>query len=294
MAARAGLDTMAISDHDTLLSAEYCYRHPVQDGVRLIPATELTGYDYERKHRVHLLCYWPQDCPELRAHCDTMRRRRNECCLQSARELEALYPQFRTEQALEYAKDSGVLFKSGIMQALHELGLADSIYGEVYHYLFGWEPRGIVLHSPEYPPVEEVIATARAAKAVLVFAHPTVYKSMPLVRQLVAEGKLDGIEIDHPRNSEADKAECRALCEQYGLIVTGGTDFHGSNTAHPHRWAPAPPRTTRSHGSTRWQSSIRNSPLSLAALRASRQLPRTRGSQVYRRQTRQTACKAKP
>ena len=194
MAARAGLDTMAISDHDTLLSAEYCYRHPVQDGVRLIPATELTGYDYERKHRVHLLCYWPQDCPELRAHCDTMRRRRNECCLQSARELEALYPQFRTEQALEYAKDSGVLFKSGIMQALHELGLADSIYGEVYHYLFGWEPRGIVLHSPEYPPVEEVIATARAAKAVLVFAHPTVYKSMPLVRQLVAEGKLDGIE----------------------------------------------------------------------------------------------------
>ena len=53
-------------------------------------------------------------------------------------------------------------------------------------------------------------------------------------RQLVAEGKLDGIEIDHPRNSEADKAECRELCRRHGLIVTGGTDFHGSNTAHPH------------------------------------------------------------
>ena len=45
MAARAGLDTMAISDHDTLLSVNYCYEHPVQDGVRLLPATELTGYD---------------------------------------------------------------------------------------------------------------------------------------------------------------------------------------------------------------------------------------------------------
>ena len=78
-----------------------------------------------------------------------------------------------------------------------------------------------------------MIATARAAKAVLVFAHPTVYKSMPLVRELAAAGMLDGIEVDHPRNSEADKAECRALCEQYGLIMTGGTDFHGSNTAHP-------------------------------------------------------------
>ena len=233
MAARAGLSAMAISDHDTFLSAAYCYAHPVEEGVRLIPAAELTGYDYQRRHRVHLLCYWPQDCPALRAHCDTMRRRRNECCLQSARELEALYPQFRTEQALEYTRDSGVLFKSGIMQALHELGLADGIYGETYRRLFGWEPRGIVLHSPTYPSVEEVIATARAAKAVLVFAHPTVYKSMPLVRELAAAGMLDGIEVDHPRNSEADKAECRALCEQYGLIMTGGTDFHGSNTAHP-------------------------------------------------------------
>lgn len=234
MAARAGLSALALSDHDTFLSAAYCYAHPEQEGVKLIPAVELTGYDYERQHRVHLLCYWPQDCPELRAHCDTMRRRRNECCLQSARELEGMYPQFRTEQALEYAQDSGVLYKSGIMQALHELGLCDSVYGEVYHYLFGWNPRGVVLHSPEYPTVDEVLDIARAAKGVVVFAHPTVYKSMPLVRQLAAEGRIDGIEIDHPRNSEEDKAECRALCARYNLIVTGGTDFHGANSAHPH------------------------------------------------------------
>ena len=124
MAARAGLDTMAISDHDTLLSVNYCYEHPVQDGVRLLPATELTGYDHEHKHRVHLLCYFPDpESRELKEHCDILRQRRNECGLQSAKEIEALYPQFRTEQALEYAKDSGVLFKSGIMEALHQLGL---------------------------------------------------------------------------------------------------------------------------------------------------------------------------
>ena len=86
----------------------------------------------------------PDDCAALQEHCETMARRRNECCLQSAREIEQIYPQFRTEQALEYAKDSGVLFKSGIMQALCELGLAEGIYGEEYHRLFGWEPRGIV------------------------------------------------------------------------------------------------------------------------------------------------------
>ena len=118
-AARLGLSALALSDHDTTLSAQYAYDHPVQDGVRLIPAAELTGYDFERSHRVHLLTFWPDlDCPALRRHCDIMRQRRNECALQSCREIEALYSQFRTEQALEYAQDSGVLFKSGIMQAL--------------------------------------------------------------------------------------------------------------------------------------------------------------------------------
>ena len=89
--------------------------------------------------------------------------------------------------------------------------------------------RGRVLHSPEYIPVREVLATARAAGAVVVFAHPTVYKSMPLLRELVREGMVDGIEIDHPSNSPEDKAECAALCGQYHLIHTGGTDFHGAN-----------------------------------------------------------------
>ena len=91
-----------------------------------------------------------------------------------------------------------------------------------------------MLHSPEYLPVRDVLATARASGAVVVFAHPTVYKSMPLVRELVKEGMIDGIEVEHPRNSPEDKAECAALCAQYGLIHTGGTDFHGANHAHPH------------------------------------------------------------
>ena len=153
IAARTGLHAIALSDHDTLLSAQYAYAHTGQDGVELIPAVELTGYDFERQHRVHLLCYYPDvDCPALREHCAIMKERRNACALQSAKELEQLYPQFTTDLAWETTKASGVLFKSGLMQALELLGLTDgSIYGETYHKLFGWNPRGIVLHSPELP-----------------------------------------------------------------------------------------------------------------------------------------------
>ena len=197
IAARTGLHAIALSDHDTLLSAQYAYAHTGQDEVELIPAVELTGYDFERQHRVHLLCYYPDvDCPALREHCAIMKARRNACALQSAKELEQLYPQFTTDLAWETTKASGVLFKSGLMQALELLGLTDgSIYGETYHKLFGWNPRGIVLHSPEYLPVRQVLATAKASGGAVVFAHPTVYKSMPLLRELAAEGAVDGIEV---------------------------------------------------------------------------------------------------
>ena len=185
MAARLGLSALALSDHDTTLSAQYAYDHPVQDGVRLIPAAELTGYDFERSHRVHLLTFWPDlDCPALRRHCDIMRQRRNECALQSCREIEALYPQFRTEQALEYAQDSGVLFKSGIMQALQQLGLCDGIYTGLYHECSAGSRGASASTPPTYPPVREVLATAKPLGPWWCFAHPTVYKSMPLLREL--------------------------------------------------------------------------------------------------------------
>ena len=146
-----------------------------------------------------------------------------------------MYPQFTEEFVWETAAESGVIYKSGIMQVLGELGLSDgSIYGETYHKLFGWNPRGIVLHSPEYLPVREVLATAKASGGAVVFAHPTVYKSMPLVRELAAEGAIDGIEVDHPSNSPEDRAECVQLCREYGLVPTAGTDFHGRNHKVPH------------------------------------------------------------
>ena len=146
-----------------------------------------------------------------------------------------MYPQFTTQQALEYAQDSGVLYKSGIMRALYEIGLADTIYGELYKELFNLRPyRGKVIHTPKYEPVDHVLELVRACRGVVIFAHPSVYHSMPLVRQLAEQGRIDGVEIEHPRNTPEDKEELRQLARDYDLIVTGGTDYHGSNSKRPH------------------------------------------------------------
>ena len=58
--------------------------------------------------------------------------------------------------------------------------------------------------------------------------------NVALLRELAAEGAVDGIEVYHPSNSPEDSAECLALCKQYGLVATAGTDFHGRNHKHPH------------------------------------------------------------
>lgn len=232
LAARAKLKWLSISDHDSMQSVHFAYKNPVQQGVNLMPATELTAYDFERKHRVHILCYWPDpSCPKLKAHCRLMAQRRNEACMKSARQLEKMYPQFKAEDAMELAQ-GGVLYKAAIMQVLYRYGLADGIYKETYKELFGFET-GKVLHNPQYEPVQQVLGAIHEAKGVAVIAHPSVYKSMPLVEELAARGDIDGVEIEHPRNTPHDKLRLYQLAAQHNLIVTGGTDFHGMNMGTP-------------------------------------------------------------
>ena len=56
---------LAISDHDSIRSVRYAYAHPVHERRPPHPGHRADAYDYERAHRVHLLCYWPDDCAAL-------------------------------------------------------------------------------------------------------------------------------------------------------------------------------------------------------------------------------------
>lgn len=241
LAARAGLTHLAVSDHDTTLSAEYAYGHPVVQGVRMIPAVELTGFDVARGRRVHLLCYWPKLTPALKEFCALMAARRNAATEKSMEELEALYPQFCREEAKAFSRRSSVTYKTHLIRLLFEYGYTDGIYKELYRELFG-AGRGRVLHDPAYEPVQAVLELARGTGGVVVLAHPSVYSSMELAAQLAAQGAIDGVEIDHPRNTSQDKAALHELARQYGLIVTGGTDFHGMHMSKP---TPLGAMTTR-------------------------------------------------
>ena len=185
--------------------------------------------------RDSILCYYPDDCEALARHTAVMDKRRYDAVYQSCKELEEICPQFKTEEALEFAKASGTLYKAHVMRVLWQYGLSDGMYNTVYRSLFGLRPvRGKILHTPVYETVDTILNLIQECRGVAVLAHPSVYHSMPLARELIAAGRLDGVEIDHPRNTEEDKAELEQLAAEYGLIVTGGTDYHGMNTNTPH------------------------------------------------------------
>ena len=139
------------------------------------------------------------------------------------------------EHILRYAAASTSIYKVHIMQALLDLGYDTAIYGPLYKQLFS-DHGGSCLVQTTYPQLDEVLDAVKGAHGIAVFAHPSVYQSMELVRRLAPSGLIDGIEVYHPRNTKEDQKELLELCAQNNLIVTGGTDFHGSyasRTANP-------------------------------------------------------------
>ena len=65
---------------------------------------------------------------------------------------------------------------------------------------------GKVFHDPAYEPLEKVLDLIHEAGGVAVLAHPSVYQSMELAEELASEGRIDGVEIDHPRNTPRGSA----------------------------------------------------------------------------------------
>ena len=229
-AKRSGLDFVAVTDHDTMAGIRRAEQLGKRIGIGIVAGTEISAYDQQRKRKVHLLCYLPQNPDRLVGMLKRTTESREASMRASLRKVMRQFP-VTEEHVQKFSSGSASLFSAHIMNALMDLGYADSIYGSLYHQILGSKGSCYVPHS--YPDVRDAAKLIRIAGGVCVLAHPSVYRSIELMRELAAEGLIDGVERFHPRVNEEDIPEIEAVIQEYGLLSTGGTDFHGANSQHP-------------------------------------------------------------
>ncbi len=223
---RAGLDVISVTDHDTMAGVARAQVLGKRYGIDVIPGAEISCYDPDNGRRVHILCYFPQKPNRLDLLFNKTLSSRNRA---GRIMLERIMKQFpiTEEHVLRYANSSKAIYKVHIMQALMDLGYDSQIYGKLFERMFSRQSPYNISEPVDYPTVYEALDYIRIAKGIPVMAHPSIYDSLELLEKLAKEKKIMGLELDHPKNKPSDYQRMEDLAQEYGLIKTGGTDFHG-------------------------------------------------------------------
>lgn len=233
-AARAGVGCIAVTDHDNMAGVAEAQAEGKARGVLVVPGIEVSTLDGRSGRKAHLLCYRPARPEALLALCAATLRRRHEASLRILRKLSSRYPIDEAAVARYASTDrpgGGTVYKQHIMAALMDMGYDTALYGRLYGELFA-AGRGWAWEEPTYPETREAMRVIAGAGGVPVLAHPGLYGNFDLVEELCALG-LRGIEVSHPRQSAEDSARARALAARWGLLETGGSDFHGRYASAP-------------------------------------------------------------
>jgi predicted metal-dependent phosphoesterase TrpH len=227
----AGLDVIALTDHDTVAGhAEARAARPPD--LILVPGMELScRLD---GHSLHLLGYLfdPAE-PELAAECAAIRSSRIDRARAMVDRLRELGAPVSWEQVTAIA-GGGVVGRPHVARALAESGVVASPAAA-----FGpdWIGTGGRAHVPRYAlDPARAIALVRKAGGVTVLAHPRAGArgwviSDETMAKLAAAG-LAGIEVDHPDQNHAQREHLRALATDLGLVASGGSDDHGELTGY--------------------------------------------------------------
>ena len=236
-AAAAGVDVVALTDHDTT-DGWSAAAGALAPGLTLISGAEIscaitsTGGG---KVDLHLLAYLFDPSEPLfaaeRYALTTDRERRARAMVGK---LVALGVPVTYSQVAVIAGDASAVGRPHIARALVDAGVVPDVASAFSAEWIGSNGRA---YAEKY--TLEAAAAVRlvlAAGGVPVFAHPGAAKRGPVVSDadiaVLAAAGLAGIEVDHPDHTPADRVRLRALAGELGLFVTGSSDDHGTITGH--------------------------------------------------------------
>ncbi|MGH3616246.1 MAG: PHP domain-containing protein [Pseudonocardia sp.] len=237
-AAAAELDVVALTDHDTtggwdaaaavlparmqlVRGAEFSCISPTGRGDRDV-TVHLLGYLFDPEHATIV-------AEQARLRSERLERLHRMTAKMAADG----YP-VDTETVLSFLPDGASAGRPHLARALVTAGVVGSV-DEAFVKLLN---NGSPYYVPKYDtPVGVAIDMVRAAGGVTVLAHPLARRrgrcvEPSVIVELAASG-LAGLEADHPDHTPVDRALLRGLAADLDLVVTGSSDYHGTNKATP-------------------------------------------------------------
>lgn len=231
-AAVAGLDVLAVTDHDTTRGWVEAFA-ACPAGLTIVPGVEFSCVHQEpggRPISLHLLAYLADpDDPAINAEWARLREARRVRGEEMVANLTADGFPITWSQVSALAA-GGSVGRPHIGRALVAAGVVPDVDTAFRDLLSSRQPYYVRKADTE---VLTALRLIRDARGLAVFAHPLASRRGPVVSDqtiadLAAAG-LVGLEVDHPDHGPDDRAHAAALARDLGLIGTGSSDYHGRN-----------------------------------------------------------------
>lgn len=228
-----GLSAFALTDHDTLRGIKEAKERAAYHKKQGHPMEVYSGVEISAAYKnkdIHILGLLVEENNELLNRSLTSflenRNRRNDKILERFAERGIF---LTMEDLLEDAPDS-VITRAHFARALMKKGIVASVQEAFETYLGDDGPCYV---AREYMAPEQAIRIIKKAGGVPVLAHPLLYhlpyeELYALIERLTGAG-LAGLEVYYSANRGPDESNVKALANHFGLIATGGSDFHGAN-----------------------------------------------------------------
>lgn len=221
LALERGLRTLAITDHDSVSGVEEALAAAQGTPLEIIPGVELSVHAMGGAD-AHILGYFiDHRDPVLLMALARLREARFARAGAMVEALRAAGHPISLDDVMSHA-DGGAVGRVHVARALVSARSVDTVEG-AFAGLIGRDGPFYVRKALFLP--REALEVIHAAGGVAVLAHPGVSGEGPLIG-LIGEG-LDGIEAYHADHSQPQRDHFGSVARRFGLVATGGSDFHG-------------------------------------------------------------------
>lgn len=219
--AEAGLDALGLTDHDTTSGLVEADSAAESYGIELIPGVEISVY--EDNSEVHILGYYPRQREQLSEGLLLMQKERFKRMEIIIEKLNKLGMEISFDEVINEAGKAAP-GRLHVARLLIKKKYARTLNEAFYSYLNRNQPAFVPRRTLS---MKQVMSLLGDVGALPVIAHPGT-RGKTIIDSLISMG-LRGIEVFHPDHSPSLRHYYLELARNKGLLITGGSDFHGDS-----------------------------------------------------------------